>query len=96
MNWTNAISYCDNLTHSIYDDWRLPEKIELESLIDKSVSSSPYIIGQYTYFPEIKNSSYWTNTLYSSSNAYHVLFSHGYSTPTGTSNSVYVLCVRNS
>ena len=96
MNWTDAVSYCDNLTHSIYDDWRLPELNELESLIDKSVSSSPYIVGQYEYFPEIEKSWYWTNTLYSSSTAYYVYFYRGYSDYVGTSSSPYVLCLRNS
>ena len=96
MNWTDAVSYCDNLTHSIYDDWRLPEKTELESLIDKSVSSSPYIIGQYTYFPEIRKSYYWTSTKLSSSNAYLVYFGFGSSGYSGTSRSDYALCVRNS
>ena len=97
MNWTDAVSYCENLDYAGYDkDWRLPEKTELESLIDRSVSSSPYIIGQYEYFPEIITSSYWTNTLYSSSIAYRVGFFSGYSYDRDTSYSLYVLCVRNS
>ena len=31
--WENALSYCENLTHSGYSDWRLPNKNELVSLI---------------------------------------------------------------
>ena len=63
MNEVDATSYCENLTHGNYNDWRLPEKTELETLIDKSEEPSPYIVGKYDYFPEIKkDNSYWTNT----------------------------------
>ena len=96
MNYVPAASYCNNLIHSDYDDWRLPSLTEMElSIVDRS-DGSPYIIGNYEYFPEIITSSYWTNTRYSSSRAYYVYFYDGISSYFDTSYSYYVLCVRNS
>ncbi|MHC4511132.1 MAG: Lcl C-terminal domain-containing protein [Planctomycetota bacterium] len=34
MNWVNALSYAENLTHAGYDDWRLPNAKELLSIVD--------------------------------------------------------------
>ncbi len=37
MNWQNALSYCENLVLpavSGHDDWRLPDRHELQSLVD--------------------------------------------------------------
>ena len=98
MVWSYAISYCNNLNHAGYSDWRLPERRELESLFDSSVSSSPFIIGQYEYFPEISKNWYWTNTIYRSSKAYIVGFNkYGpSSTYDITASIIRVLCVRNS
>ena len=94
----DSVSYCDDLIHSTYDDWILPELNELESLIDKS-NGIPYIIGQYGYFPDIKTSTYWTNTLISQSEAEIVDFDD---TPPyeevyyDISSSYYVLSYFNS
>ena len=96
MNWNSAVSYCDNLNHAGYTDWRLPTLIEMELSIVDRFDGSPYIIGNYEYFPEIKTNWYWTDTRYSSSNAYIVGFNFGYSSSFDISNSYYVLCLRNS
>ena len=96
--WANAVSYCENLNLDGKTNWELPTLVEMElSLIDTSRSSSPYIVGGTSYFPTIQNNWYWTNTRYSSSNAYYVSFDYGRSSNAGTSSSFYVLCVsRNS
>lgn len=34
LNWEEAISFCENLTLGEYEDWRLPSRNELQSLMD--------------------------------------------------------------
>ncbi|HMY20130.1 MAG TPA: DUF1566 domain-containing protein [Polyangium sp.] len=34
FQWADAVSHCENLVHAGHDDWRLPWRIELVSLID--------------------------------------------------------------
>ncbi len=38
MNWKESIDYCENLTLTDQDDWRLPNAKELQSLVDYSRS----------------------------------------------------------
>lgn len=66
MNWENALTYCENLRLAGYDDWRLPNRNELQSLVDYS---KEYRAIDTTVFPDITglhiNSTllpYWTST----------------------------------
>jgi hypothetical protein len=34
MTWENALEYCENLENAGYDDWRLPNAKELQSIVD--------------------------------------------------------------
>jgi len=34
MDWQEALAYCQNLTSAGYDDWRLPDAKELQSIVD--------------------------------------------------------------
>ena len=34
LNWEEALSYAETLTHAGYDDWRLPDAKELQSIVD--------------------------------------------------------------
>ncbi len=36
MNWQNALAYAQDLEHAGYDDWRLPNVKELQSIVDYS------------------------------------------------------------
>ena len=91
--WEDAISYCENLSIAGYTDWRLPNKNELNSIIDYELYN-PAI--DTTYFPGTNASYYWSSTTKAdnSSFAWRVYFSHGYVVYWDKSSSYDVRCVR--
>ncbi len=44
--WKEAIEYCESLNFAGYSDWRLPNKNELLSIVDRS-KSNPAINGAF-------------------------------------------------
>jgi hypothetical protein len=97
MNWETALSYCENLVfpeNQGYDDWRLPNINELQSLVDYSKHNPA--IDSY-YFPYAVSSHYWSSTPLASDTyygAWSVNFygGDGYSSRGGSS--LYVRAVR--
>lgn len=95
-NWNEAITYCDNLTLSGYNNWRLPSRDELKGLNYSSIFNQ--ING--TYYAQVNDQyigSYWSNTSFDNSQAYHVFLrsnagSEGYANKSFYSN--LVRCVR--
>ncbi|MBN2524762.1 MAG: DUF1566 domain-containing protein [Deltaproteobacteria bacterium] len=96
LNWAAALAYCDSLSWGDYTDWRLPDRYELESIVDAG-RVNPAI--EMTAFPATLSSSFWS----SSSGAYHgtvawgVNFNNGdvvsYGKD-GKGDSTYARCVR--
>jgi hypothetical protein len=60
--WSNAISYCENLSLGNRTDWRLPNKNELLSIIDYSKPSTPRI--NLNYFPNSQNTLYFSSSTF--------------------------------
>ena len=95
MAWRTAIAYCDILSLDNKDDWRVPNIIELETIIDIS-KQEPAIKDEFYYIPNSKY--YWSASSSgdTTSRAWIVLFgSNGgtYSIP--KSNEHYVRCIRD-
>jgi len=92
--WTDAIGYCENtLVLGGYTDWRLPNKKELLSIVDRS-RYAPAIDN--TIFVNTASSYYWSSTTDASytSNAWGVYFSYGDSLNRYKTLNGYVRCVR--
>ncbi|MCX5896270.1 MAG: DUF1566 domain-containing protein, partial [Proteobacteria bacterium] len=77
--WEQALTYCENLNLPAggYSDWRLPNRNEMQSIVDYS-RYNPAI--DTTYFPGTVASDYWSSTTYASitSYAWYVSFGYGY------------------
>ncbi len=93
--WKEAIEYCESLNFAGYSDWRLPNKNELLSIVDRSKYSSA-INGVFKNFNTASRINYWSSTSFASnpSNAWRVVFNFGYADYVDKSVSNYVRCVR--
>ena len=60
MNWQNALIYCEDLALAGYDDWRLPNRNELHTLVDYTEFNPAIDIVR---FPgALSSSRYWSST----------------------------------
>lgn len=94
VTWEVALSYCEGLTHATYTNWRLPNRNELESLVDYSKNTSPPI--DTTFFPNTISETYWTSTVHPSlvSSVQMVQFVIGNVIGIAKNESHYFRCVR--
>ncbi len=92
-SWTNALNLAKASTFASYTDWRLPNKQELESLIDASCAS-PSIND--IVFPNTNVAAVWSSTtvLALPAQAWAVEFNYGNSQPSGKAFSNVVRLVR--
>jgi hypothetical protein len=87
-----AASYCQGLALAGYGGWRLPTKIELESIVDLG-RANPSI--NVTAFPGTQSTNYWTSkALAGSTNLWVVDFSSGGSSSDAGSFTHPIRCVR--
>ena len=92
MTWDSAISHCEALTLAGYDDWRLPNRRELRSIVDYT-TYGPAIDTEY--FPGTLSSNYWSSTTSPDSTyAWLVHFFSGNEYNYYKSDSYYVRAVR--
>ncbi len=91
-SWSDAIEHCEDLSFAGYSDWRLPNKNELLSIVDRS-KYAPAINGA---FENTTSNSYWSSTSHASSTnrAWIVYFYGGGTGNYNKGNSGYVRCVR--
>lgn len=91
--WDSALSYCKNLDYGGYNDWYLPTKTELETIVNSS--NSPTI--ESAFYNRV-NKYFWSSTTSptNSLHAYYINFSSA-STSIGPKNyNSYIRCVRKS
>ena len=55
-NWTTAIDYCNDLTYGGYSDWRMPNILELKSLLEDLFCSGPFNGLSF------QSGDYWSST----------------------------------
>jgi len=75
--WEDALAWVESLNNSNYlgyNDWRLPNKNELQSLVNYSVN---YPSIDSAAFPGTKSGYYWSSTTYGSTYAWTVVFTQG-------------------
>ncbi len=79
VDWPEALSWCEGLTHSTYSDWRLPNAKELQSIVDYSkapdITGTPAIDSLFSTSsildPEgdVDYPMFWTSTTHVEGNA---------------------------
>ena len=91
--WDNAKNYCSNLTFGGHDDWRLPSKKELESIVNYG-KYAPAIDLQI--FPNTKSGNYWSDTPYAGdmSKTWIVSFTNGSMSASANTTLASARCVR--
>ena len=92
LTWQEALTYCQDLNYAEKDDWRLPDKKELMSLVDFA-SGDPA-----TGLPGITNGGYWSSTAHVNTlaNAWYVDFTNGNLLSNTKTQTMYARCVRES
>ena len=101
--WANALTWCNNLAHgdcSLTDSssegqWRLPNRFELESLLDLS-KNNPAIPTGFTNVVTSAAAYYWSSSTNAgdTDNAWDVRLKDGYVFHASKGNDYYVLPVR--
>jgi len=96
MTWRTAIAYCNILSLDNKDDWRVPNIIELESIVDIN-NVEPAIKDDFYYIPN--SEYYWSASTDNIQNttAWIVLFGFQggtYNIP--KTSEAFVRCVRDS
>ena len=93
-NWHDALSYCSGLQWGGYDDWRLPDRNELQSKLDYSGSWPSHIDPEE--FPATPSAGYWSSSTapHDTTRAWEINFGNGRTVARAKTSSLHVRCVR--
>jgi hypothetical protein len=91
--WADAVRLCPTLTLAGHDDWRLPSRIELVSIVDDSLTDAT---TDSATFPDTPAGYFWTSSRLAGSltDAWTVVFNGG-TYAVLMSDASYVRCVRS-
>jgi hypothetical protein len=95
--WAIALWNCNDLDYAGYTDWRLPNRLELLSLVDRENHSPSLPTGHP--FANVQNNSYHTSTLVPGTtypNQFVVYFTNGVSSTSGIWLNEYYWPVRST
>lgn len=98
--WEKAKEYCQGLTLSGYDNWRLPNRSELEKLLTKDSIKSSKGYTQYIRREFVenlnKNNGFWTSTTEEETdwNIWFFIFNRGVHGWRYSDSKGHVLCVK--
>jgi hypothetical protein len=67
--WQQALAYCENRAMAGYQDWRLPNVNELQSIVHYEYEVYDPAIDT-TYFPDTVSECYWSSTTYADDHSY--------------------------
>ena len=62
-NWTEALYFCNDLILAGYDDWRMPNVLELQSLIDYSQAGPSMLFHPHPFRNVSGIRNYWTSSV---------------------------------
>lgn len=90
MPWEKAMNVCENLKLGGHNDWRLPTRADVLSVIDDT------IFDPTTELKDTVPSGYWSATTYANGSGYAWLvnFDYGYVSYSNKTSSYYVRAVR--
>lgn len=94
--WDKAMQYCTDLNYAGYNDWYLPTKDELLSIVNDKSTTPPAIISAFLNKGEPKG--YWSSTPDDSESdlARFVHFKFGVDGRSNRSKFLYVRCIRDN
>ncbi len=95
LTWESALTFAAALETAGYDDWRVPNRVEMRSLVHYGVSSNDsWLSAQFTSeLPALKY--YWTSTTALTNSAYAVYLNTGTCAPLQKSTLNFVWAVRD-
>jgi hypothetical protein len=100
--WESALAYCENLNLAGYDDWRLPNINELQSIVDYSRASPALDIAYFhidlSGHGEYINPWYWSSTTMPPAGtnfALTITFGAGDTQYVSKDSQLYIRAVRN-